>query len=192
MTWYFIQQRSAELLYVRLFTRIFWYTHQTYILFPFKIIEICSETLDYKFTRPLRKKLRQYEGQDVTLLCTVNDYEAEVRWFKGDEQIFEADRNVITWDVEGNKTLTIKKISSLDPAVYKCRIKNTKHVTKCALHMLRVSGITKQKTFFFYLKKRFIFNTFLTINKEMHKILVYGFRYKVYLRNQDIHKLTLL
>ena len=42
---------------------------------------------EYKFTKPLPKKAEKVVKRDLTVQCTVNDYKAPVRWFKGDVEI---------------------------------------------------------------------------------------------------------
>ena len=42
---------------------------------------------EYKFTKPLPKKAEKVVKRDMTIQCTVNDYKAPVRWFKGDVEI---------------------------------------------------------------------------------------------------------
>jgi hypothetical protein len=65
----------------------------------------------------------------------VNSYKAPVRWFKGDEEIAEDGVKYIVEkpSILGLCKLTISNASLTDTGVYKCKIDNTKHVTKCSI-----------------------------------------------------------
>ena len=93
---------------------------------------------DYKFTKNLPKKCDGFTRHEIEFVCQVNSYKAPLKWYKDDEEISEDDdRYVITKDIIGNATLVVKRATKGDAGTYKCRIENTKLVTKC---VLTVSG----------------------------------------------------
>ena len=95
---------------------------------------------DYKFTKNLPKKCDGFTNHEIEFACQVNSYKAPLKWYKDDEEISETDtdRYVVTKDIIGNATLVVKRAKKSDAGIYKCRIENTKLVTKC---VLTVSGI---------------------------------------------------
>ena len=95
---------------------------------------------DYKFTKNLPKKCYGFTNHEIEFACQVNSYKAPLKWYKDDEEISETDtdRYVVTKDIIGNATLVVKRAKKSDAGIYKCRIENTKLVTKC---VLTVSGI---------------------------------------------------
>ena len=105
-------------------------------------LTICTLTSerdpDYKFTKNLPKKCDGFTRHEIEFVCQVNSYKAPLKWYKDDEEISEDDdRFVITKDIIGNATLVVKRVTKADAGTYKCRIENTKLVTKC---VLTVSG----------------------------------------------------
>ena len=84
------------------------------------------------------KKCDGFTRHEIEFVCQVNSYKAPLKWYKDDEEISEDDdRFTITKDIIGNATLVIKRAKKSDAGTYKCRIENTKLVTKC---VLTVSG----------------------------------------------------
>jgi hypothetical protein len=93
---------------------------------------------DYKFTKNLPKKCDGFTHHEIEFSCQVNSYKASLKWYRDDEEISESDdRYVINKDIIGNASLVIKRATKGDAGTYKCRIENTKLVTKC---VLTVSG----------------------------------------------------
>ena len=97
---------------------------------------------DYKFTKNLPKKCDGFTRHEIDFVCQVNSYKAPLKWYKDDEELSESynEKYTITKDIIGNATLVIKNATKSDAGTYKCRIENTKLVTKC---VLTVSGILK-------------------------------------------------
>jgi len=79
----------------------------------------------------------------TTLECTVSDPRSQVKWYKGDEEIptDQPDKYLFEKDSIGNHKLIIRKPRKKDSGTYKCRIKNTKHVTKCSLKIVGNVGV---------------------------------------------------
>ena len=81
----------------------------------------------------LPKKTEATVKEDLTIQCTVNDFNAPVKWYKGDDEITGNElplKYVIDKSMLGHCKLTIKKATKADSATYKCRIVGTKQVTK--------------------------------------------------------------
>ena len=98
---------------------------------------------DYRFTKNLPKQCREPIGSpSKTLQCTVNDYRAPIKWYKGEKEKEEElptdkyNKYIFEKDVIGNHKLIIKNLKKSDTTTYKCRIQNTKHVTKCSLKVV--------------------------------------------------------
>ena len=73
--------------------------------------------------------------KNLTLQCMVNDYRAPVRWFKGDQEIVEDGKHfIVDKDFIGNCKLTIVRATKDDSGMYKCKIDNTKSVTKTTVN----------------------------------------------------------
>jgi hypothetical protein len=83
----------------------------------------------------LPKKCDGFTGHEIEFACQVNSYKAPLKWYKDDEELPEegGGRYVINKDIIGNATLVIKRATRGDAGVYKCRIENTKLITKCVL-----------------------------------------------------------
>ena len=93
----------------------------------------------YKFTKNLPKQGREFIGlRSKVLECEVNDYRAPIKWFKGDEELptDQPNKYLLEKDILGNHKLIIKHLKKKDSGIYKCRIVNTKHVTKCSLKVI--------------------------------------------------------
>ena len=68
----------------------------------------------------------------------VNSYKAPVKWFKGDKEIAveegeQDEKYLVEKDILGHCKLTVFNAQKADAGTYKCKIENTKHVTKCAV-----------------------------------------------------------
>ena len=99
---------------------------------------------DHKFSTNLQKQKRDFIGVPLTTLeCTVSDPRSQVKWYKGDEEIptDQPDKYLFEKDSIGNHKLIIRKPRKKDSGTYKCRIKNTKHVTKCSLKIVGNVGL---------------------------------------------------
>ena len=68
----------------------------------------------------------------------VNDYRAPIKWYKGDDEIptDKPAQYLFENDIIGHHKLIIRAPKKKDTATYKCRIQNTKHVTKCSLKIV--------------------------------------------------------
>ena len=87
----------------------------------------------------MAKQRREFIGlRSLTLECAVNDYRAPIKWYKGDEELptNKLDKYLFEKDIIGNHKLIIRNLKKKDTAIYKCRIQNTKHVTKCSLKVI--------------------------------------------------------
>ena len=81
--------------------------------------------------------------REVTLSCTVNDYRAPVRWFKGDQEI-PVEENPSKYLVEKPTVIGVCKLTILDATLadagtYKCTIDDTNCVTKCVVKLEGIS-----------------------------------------------------
>ena len=86
---------------------------------------------DFRFTKLLPRKTEAATTKNLVLQCMVNDYRAPVRWFKGEEEILEDNKKFsVDKDFIGNCKLTIINAQKSDSGIYKCKIDNTKSVTK--------------------------------------------------------------
>lgn len=72
--------------------------------------------------------------KDLTVQCSVNDFNAPVQWFKGNEPINPElafpPKFVIEKSILGHCKLTIKNADFEDAGLYKCRIVGSDQVTK--------------------------------------------------------------
>ena len=93
---------------------------------------------EYRFDKRLPKQSSAYVGEDITLMCTVNDHRAPVKWYRGDKEI-EADgaKYEVEKDIIGNCRLLVRNPQKGDVAKYSCKIvgreKDKSCVTKTEL-----------------------------------------------------------
>ena len=123
---------------------------------------------DHKFSTNLQKQKRDFIGVPLTTLeCTVSDPRSQVKWYKGDEEIptNQPDKYLFEKDSIGNHKLIIRKPRKKDSGTYKCRIKNTKHVTKCSLKIVGNVGLLPFCDMLF-----FVFKCFLHLIKFLSSI----------------------
>ena len=98
----------------------------------------------------MAKQRREFIGlRTLTLECAVNDYRAPIKWYKGDEELptNKLDKYLFEKDIIGNHKLIIRNLKKKDTAIYKCRIQNTKHVTKCSLKVIGNVAVPFRKDF---------------------------------------------
>ncbi len=82
--------------------------------------------------------MEKFTKRTHTIQCTVNDYRAPVRWFRDDVELREDDAAIahkyeFEKSILGHCKLTIRDCAHADAGLYKCKIDNTKHVTKCSV-----------------------------------------------------------
>ena len=110
-----------------------------YFLFAKISCNLIERDPDYKFTKNLPKQSRETIGlSSMVLECAVNDYRAPIKWYRGDEEIpkDKPDKYLFEKDIIGHHKLIIRNLKKKDTAIYKCRIQNTKHVTKCSVKVI--------------------------------------------------------
>ena len=97
----------------------------------------------------------------MTIQCSVNDYRAPIKWYKGDEELptDKYDKYLFEKDIIGNHKLIVRKLRKKDTGIYKCRIQNTKQVTKCSL---KVVGNVKRALLIVF-KQRYLSSFFIVL-----------------------------
>jgi hypothetical protein len=98
----------------------------------------------------LPKKCDGFTGHEIEFACQVNSYKAPLKWYKDDEELRETSdgKYVFGKDIIGNATLLIRGASKGDSGTYKCRIENTKLVTKCVLSVAGALGAVVNVSYF--------------------------------------------
>ena len=87
---------------------------------------------DYHFTKLLPKQQSGPAKEDLTLICTLNNYRAQVAWYRDRTKISENDnRYTIDKDIIGNCKLCINCPTLAESGKYSCKIVGREKEKNC-------------------------------------------------------------